>query len=255
MNSLMKSEGGALAAAGYTGKVSLSKEEAEESSGVKAGKYLPYLKLMAPLTKEVTSGTFRPGELVLFRGGKDPNPTSLELPIGMIPITVRGKATKFLPDGTMEAEYDTIHQGERLITDKYEEFKTQAEEAKAAKDQKSPFKAGLDVLFWIPSLSCYSVYGAQSFSGIRAIQEEITQYTVDFGLEDPYSPVTISVIDGFGGGNTYKVISCSPREMSECEGWESIDQDLLVAALEQFNNPPRRKDAGAEEAKTPGRNR
>ena len=243
---------GALAAAGYTSRVSLTQKEAEEATGIKATSFFPYIQLVSrqsPLSK-----TYQEGDFILKRGGSDKNPILLGKEFGAVPIAVRASSA-FRDGDVYRAEYRTIINGETVTTPKFVEYKEKAEADKKARVEKSPYQYGLDLLVWIPGEACYAIFTGRSISAIQAIMQDVTPYLLAPELENMYSPVTLSSREQSNANYTWIALTCEPLSVEDVVDWEAIDENMLVDALDLFNKPFKPKVEGAEEVEAPARKR
>lgn len=229
-----------LAEVGLEGPTSFSVEESEESTGIKASRFFPFLQLLQRTSNAI--GDHKPGTFLFKRTGQDQNPVNLDDGFEAIVVSVRGKATYF--DGELvQAEYHTVKQP---ASDKYQEFLAKA------KDDTGPnskYRGGLDVLIWVKNLRCFATYFANTVSTTANVETMIVPYAPREGTD--FTPVRILAQSKSNKKGSWFVPSAAELSPEDLESWEERDMftpDSLAEALKLFLFPPRAPESNIEGA-------
>lgn len=230
MNELMKSGSSILEKAGFTQSVSLTAKESEESTGIKASKFFPFIQLIQRMSKDV-GDSISPGDFLLKIGGKDTSPKNLTRGFNAFVIAVRGKAVFFDGD-TVVAKYDTIVRGERKKSPGYDDFR---EEAHKDFSMDNPYKIGLDVLMWLPDLGAFATLFGNSTSMISAIETNIAPYCADPAAGSMGTSVLINSAEKQNKKGRWFVINAEPTTDDD---WNWPTPEMYIDALTMFVEPP-----------------
>lgn len=235
-NALAKFQGNAeltaaLAEAGITGPTSFGVKEAEESTGVKASRFFPFIQLLQRTSNAV--GDHKPGSFLFKRTGQDKTPTNLGDNFEGIVVAVRGKATYY--DGEIvHAEY---HTPQLAPSDLYKEY---LEKAKADTSVNSKYRAGLDVLVWVKDLKSFATYFANTVSTTANVEQMIVPFAPRMGTD--FVPVRLfSQMRSNKKGNWF-VPSASELPVDVVAMWNDADSfttENLTDALKLFLKPPK----------------
>lgn len=220
-----------LAEAGISGPTSFSVQEAEESSGVKASRFFPFLQLLQRTSNAV--GDYKPGTYLFKRTGQDKEPVNLGDSFEGIIVAIRGKSTYY--DGeTVHAEYHTPAQ---QPSEKYKEFMQKAKEDTSV---NSKHRAGLDVLIWIKELRSFATYFANTVSTTANVETMLVPFAPRTGTD--FVPVRVLSQGRSNKKGNWFVPSAAelPKDVSDL--WEEKDlftSDNLAEALKLFLIPPK----------------
>jgi hypothetical protein len=229
-----------LADAGISGATSLTVEEAEESTGVKASRYFPFLQLLQRTSNAI--GDSKPGTFQFRRNGQDQNPANLGDKFEAIVVAVRGKATYY--DGEIvKAEY---HTPKLPPSDTYKDYLAKAKEDTGP---KSKYRGGLDVLLWIKELRSFATYFANTVSTTANVEQMIVPFAPREGTD--FVPVSILSQSRSNTKGTWYVPSAAELPQETVETWEQRDMftvDNLTDALKLFLLPPKSAESNIEGA-------
>lgn len=210
----------------------LGASEAQEASGVKPMRFFPFITLQQGMSE----GDWSTGSYIFKRTGKDPSPQDLSKSFAAVPLSIRGKTTFWdQTKNTVEACYVTAtkpgkDKDENIINVRYYEMRDAARE-KMPPGERNPYRAGLDVLLWIPSIGCFATYYANTISTTAAVEQIVPPF-VSF-------PVRWFSEKRSNTKGTWFVPSCEAlADESIPELLETLpDQALLDEMLDLFNNP------------------
>jgi hypothetical protein len=216
-------------------RYSLTGKQLEAASGIKANRYVGFIQLVQKASKLVDKG-FTPGTYVYKKSGQD-DPIDLGKDFPAQVLAIRAKSTYY--DGEfMNTEFVTIDEAteQPKITPRYEEFKAAAEACRGQNEAK--YKAGYEVLLWLPERNCFATYFANTPSQAAAVDESISPYTGD--------PVTFLSLQRQNKKGTFYLPGCNPvtlDDMVDQEGNVCLpDRERTMDAIRNFNNPPRREE-------------
>lgn len=243
-NELMKADNTELAAKlaelGIEGPTSLTAEEAEESTGVKANRFFPFLQLLQRTSNAI--GKHKPGTFLFKRTGQDQNPVNLGDEFEAIVVAVRGKATYY--DGeAVQAEYHTTKIPK---SEKFDEFR---QKAKDDTGPNSKYRAGLDVLVWVKELKSFVTYFANTVSTTANVETMIVPYVPREGTD--FVPVRLFAQSRSNKKGTWFIPSASPLSPESIEAWsedQMFTMDSLADALKLFLLPPKSPERNVEGA-------
>lgn len=223
------------------GSQTLTPDDAQESSGVVPMRYFPFLTLFQRTSK----GDYKGGSFIFKKSGKDENPIDLGDSFAAIPLSIRGKANYWdAAEQTVEAEYWTATNPAQdkegnILNQKFFDLRAKARDKSLSEgDKRNPYKAGLDVLLYIPEIKAFATYFANSVSTTAQV-EQIIQPFVEY-------PVRFFSESRSNKQGSWYVPTCEqlPQEAAN-EFLDSLPSDEQIKdVLELFNNPPKRDSEG-----------
>lgn len=233
-----------LAELGITRPISFTKKEAEEATGIVAGKYFQYMQLTQALSKD--KDLYGEGVFVVKRSSKDDKPVVLGGDFPAFVMAIRAKAMHF--GKTTTSEFKTVMKE----TDNFAKFK---EEAEKDRSMDNDYKAGLELLLWVPQIEKFVTYFATNYSTNRALEENVAQFCAS---GDSYGSWVKFAAEKqvFSKGACY-VPTCFEAEIDEADVAVPSEEDL-VDAIKRFVFPSASQEDevdGAEKADAPKRNR
>jgi hypothetical protein len=212
---------------------SLSGDQLEESTGVKANQFFPFLQVIQRTSNAVDQGA-NPGTFLCRKNGQDKG-TNLGTSFYAVVCSIRGKATYFNKEENLVfSEYETVKNGERVKTENYEDYRAAALASAGQLDAK--YRSGLDVLLWVPELKSFVTYFANTVSAIANVEQVISPY---LGC-----PVLIASEARKNKKGSWYLPTCEETDLSQIDPMPT--EAAFNKAVEQFNNPPVRSEAGGE---------
>lgn len=208
---------------------SLVGSQMEESTGIKASRFFPFVQLLQRTSNALDQG-HNPGTFLFRRSGQDKNPVNLGSSFPAYVCSIRGKAIYYDKENNMVfAEYETVIDGVRTKSPGYDEFVAAAKSC--ASELNPAYRNGLDVLLWIPALKTFATYFANTVSSVSAVEQMVSPYLgcpVRFQSEQKKNTK----------GSWY-----TPACIDTDEDMEAIPTEAeFDAALVMFNQPPARRE-------------
>lgn len=229
-----------LAELGISGPTTFTQQEAEESTGVKASKFFPFLQLLQKTSNAI--GDYKPGTFLFKRTGQDQNPVNLGDGFEAIVISVRGKSTYYDGD-TVHAEY---HTPKMPPTPRYKEFH---EKSREETGPNTKYRAGLDVLVWIKELRTFATYFANTVSTTANVETMIAPFAPRTGTD--FVPVRLFSTSRTNKKGTWFLPTASELPQEVLETWEEKDMFTMenyAEALKLFLLPPTAPESNIEGA-------
>jgi len=215
--------------------VTLTKEQAQEATGVKGKRYFPFLTLVQKTSRVIEQGA-NPGVWIFKENNKDPNFVNLSSTFQAFILGIRGKALFW--DKTQEmmnTEYCIAKTNNELFkTDNYDEYVKKALVGVPGTYSDNPYRQGLEVLLWLPhpDVNAFVTYFANSPKTISAVEEDILPFV--------NNAVIWSSNRKENKKGVFYVPTCTPLttdEALEIENTPSPEQ--YKEAIDLFINPPR----------------
>lgn len=207
---------------------SLTKKQAEKSTGVKAKRYLSFIQMIQKSSAAVDAGA-KPGSFLLKQGGKDDKPITLGDEFNAVLVSVRGRAQHY--DGkTVFTEYDLPREdGTTEKSDRYDDFREKSKDPMYKKGgklyrQTNPHKSGLDLLLYLPDQGSFATYFANTETTVAEVEENIipfVQQPIIFG----------SRVRKNAENQSWFVPAAS---LTEAVNWQEPDEESTEEALKQF---------------------